>query len=424
MKGKLKNNMYAKEEVFQGEITGVGYDGEGVLRHDGKVVFVPYVLRGEEIKFKLTKSNSTFSRGKVVEVIKESPLRTKPPCPYYGRCGGCSYQHTSYQNELGIKKELLVGQLAKLGYKGEVKVVSSETEYGYRNKIRLFVGENGLSLMERGSNRFCDINACLLVDEKLNNAIKIVNNFIIKQSLQQYYSELVIREENENLLLNFILKKVPEHNIHYQGLYLLLGADCGIFETFKGQSDYKVGLTSLLSEEFGLKCSFSPNSFHQVNKFIGNELYKFVVDNVKGKSVINCYSGAGVLSGILAKKGKYVKGIELGINEHNDAEKLKEENDLFFLSNFQGDCARLLPSLSDGAECVIVDPPRAGMAKTVCEAIDNGFYKQLIYISCNSATLVRDLGLIKNYKLTSVTLFDMFARTGEYETVALLERKK
>lgn len=397
------------------KISGIGYDGEGVCRLNGKVVFVPNALRGEKVKLQIVKEKSSFSRAKLIEVIEASAEREEPPCPYFGRCGGCSYQHTNYQNELKIKQELLANQMQKVGFIGEIKVFPSKNEYAYRNKIKLFVGENGLSLKKE--DELCHIERCMLVSDEMNIAIGKIDKFIKKYD--NIFDEVTLREENGQILVTF--NKTKNVEVDYQGIFLVLGRNFGIFECFNGFTRHIMGLNELLTEEMGLKCRFSPKSFHQVNKYLFEDLYSEVLNNIKGKSVINCYSGAGLLSGVIAQTHDVI-GIELGENEHNDAENLKSENNLKSLSNLKGDCGELL----SGLECdtLITDPPRKGMSKEVVEAINNMKCKRVIYISCDSATMVRDISRLKNFNIKEVNLFDMFARTGEYESLVIMEKNK
>lgn len=412
--------MTNKKEFIE-EITSYGYDGEGVARVEGKVVFVPYVLKGEKILGEIEDSRSSFCKGKLLEIRQASEKREVPPCPYFSKCGGCAYQHTGYQNELEIKKELLAYQLKRIGVNSEIEVIASPFEYGYRNKIRLFVGNKGLALKERASGNLCTIEKCLLVSNEMNRAIEVINSFILARKLTRVFKEVVIRQEGGNLVVNLV-SAVKNTKINYQGLFLRLGSNFGIFETYNKECIHKIGLKSLESEEFGLKCFFNPNTFHQVNRHLTAPLYQKAIDSLVGKTVVNCYSGAGVLSGVLAKSGKRVIGIELGENEHTDAEKLKEENSLFYLTNLKGDCSEVLPRLNEKIDSVIVDPPRSGMDKKVISALNLFNFKRLVYISCNSATLVRDLERLDKFTVKSVSLYDMFARTGEYETIVILEK--
>jgi 23S rRNA (uracil1939-C5)-methyltransferase len=261
----------------------------------------------------------------------------------------------------------------------------------------------------------------MIASEEINATIEKINTFILAGNHQRNYSEVIIRQEEATVLVNFF--KRTKANINYQGLFLMLGGNFGIFETYKNETTHKIGKKFMSCKEFGLECHFSPLSFHQVNDEVGQKLYQRVLDNLQGKNILNCYSGAGVLSGIMAVQGKRVVGVELGRAEHQDAEFLKDLNHLFFLTNIKGDCAAVLPKLEEKFDTVVIDPPRAGIAEKVVEALNNLKFKRLIYISCNSATLTRDLTRLKGLTFKKVMLFDMFARTGEYETVVVLDKK-
>lgn len=408
-------------DEFEEIITGYGYDGEGVCRVDGKVCFLPFVLKGEKVLFSLTKDNSSFSRGRVLKILKPSEKRVDAPCPYYTKCGGCTYQHTTHENELNIKKELLVGQLKKLKYSREIQIVPSMHEYGYRNKIKLFVGDQKIGLKYRQSNIICDIDECLISNEKINHVIKMIRVFFSAKKLYKFYDQIVIRCEKDMCLINFVMK--TNRDVNYQGLFLMLGNNYGIYQTFEGQTQHIMGLKDININAFGLNCNFAVTSFHQVNDEIEENLYTEIVKAVKGKYVVNCYSGSGVLSGLIAIKKIFVTGIELGVSEHNDAERLKDENNLIYMRNICGDCADVLPRVLDNSETIIVDPPRMGMSEVVVDEINESNAKRLIYVSCNSATFIRDGQRLKNFKLKEVKLFDMFPRTGEYEIFAIFDKK-
>ncbi len=402
-------------------VTGYGYDGEGVCRVEGKVTFLPFVIEGEEVELYLEQETSSFCKGKLSKVVSPSPLRQTPPCPYFGRCGGCAYQHMSYENELKVKKELFASHLKKVGYDGEINVFPSTQRYAYRNKIKLFVQDGKIGLKYRGSDKVIDINSCQLVTDKINDVISVVKNFISGKNLFATFSEIVIREENGQVLVNFY-KKIDK-KVEFQGLYLLIGKKCGIFETYKGFTRHVLGLEEIEVKEGGLDCTFKPTSFHQVNNFVMPILYESVLKETRGENALNCYSGAGVLSGILLKKCKRVIGIELGLSEHEDAEKFKEKNNLKGLLNMHGDCAEVLGRIHENFDCVVVDPPKAGMDKRVCQAINNCGAKRVIYVSCDSATMVRDVLRMPDFKVTKALLFDMFACTGEYEALIVMEKK-
>lgn len=407
-------------KILKGKIEGYGYDGEGVCRVDGKVCFIPFAIKGEIVEFEVAKETSSFNRGRLLNIIQESNLRQKPPCPYYQKCGGCTYQHISHDDELEIKKDLLKGQLVKVGFKEEIDVIKSQEEYFYRNKLKVFVDNGKIGLKIRNSDKICDIEKCLISKDIINDALLKVRTFVKAQNLYNFINEIVFRCENDSCIINFILSKYKK--INYQGLQLMLGINFGIYQTYNGKSEHQLGKEFLEVKEFGLNCEFSPNTFHQINDGEASELYSTLIKSIVGDKILNCYSGAGVLSGIIAKENKWVSGVELGINEHNDAEKLKEQNNLFYLRNILGDCSEVIPQLEDDFKTIIVDPPRTGLDKKVSQILNEKACNRFIYVSCNSATLIRDIARLDNFKIKSITIYDMFPRTGEYEVLAILDK--
>ena len=403
------------------KIKDYGYDGEGVGKVDGKVCFIPFTIKGETVEFDIVKENSTFIKGKLSKVIEKASERSLPRCGYFGRCGGCAYQHLSYEDELDIKKTLLLRQLKKVNFNGQVEVIASPHRYKYRNKIRLFVCDEGVGFKERDSGNICPISHCEIACDLINNAIVYLNEYIKNNKLQNIIDSIVIKSVGDNALINFVVNK--ENVCNYQGLYLVLGENFGIFETCRGKTYHKLGIKELPTSDLGLNLEYNVSSFHQVNRYIEKLLYQKVIDSVSEKCVVNCYSGAGLLSILLAKTGKDVTAIELGVSEHNEAEKLKKKNDIINLNNICGDCQAVLPQLDCRDKSIIVDPPRSGMSKAVSNCLNKCKAKQIIYISCNSASLVRDINLLANYGLERVCLFDMFARTGEYECLCILSHK-
>lgn len=399
-------------------IEDYGYDGEGVGRVNGKVCFVPFTISGEVVEFDVVKENSTFIKGKPRNVIEKANERSLPRCEYFGRCGGCAYQHLKYENELNIKKTLLSRQLKKVGYDGQIEIVASSQEYNYRNKVRLFVNDEGLGYKERESNKICPVTHCEIANNLINNALLYINEYIKNNKLHNIIESIVIRCEGQNALINFFVKRKDICN--YQGIYLVLGENWGIYETYKNKMYHKLGINKLETDDFNLKLEYGVNTFHQVNPYVERMLYKKVIESVTTKSVVNCYSGAGLLSVLLAKVGKNVEAIELGEAEHSEAERLKDKNNIKNLKNYQGDCQIVLPKLDCKVKTIIVDPPRNGMSKEVASFLNGCGARKFIYISCNSASLVRDIAILRNYKIVKVYLFDMFARTGEYECLCLL----
>lgn len=404
------------------KITDFGYNGEGVGHIDGKVCFVPYTIVGEEVEVDRVKETSSFIKCKVKEVPTPSEKREVAPCPYFTKCGGCDFQHLGYQDELALKKEILSRHFAKLGYDGDIVVHPSDEPYGYRNKIKLFVGEHKLGLNRAGSDKVVDIDKCLLVDQQLNETLQKINNFVVSMKLGKSIENVILRKEQGQAFVWFIFKREVE--VDFKWLSFILGDNHSIFVSVdKAEPVCVLGDEVFRVTEFDLKCEYSVDSFHQVNDKVYKELYLAATQNIVGDNILNAYSGGGVLSGLIAKSGKNVYGVELGSAEHEAAERLKECNGLATLTNIQGDCAKVLPELEVQFDTILIDPPRAGCAKEVCEALNSSKAKRVIYISCNPATLIRDLQQLSSYRLEKVELFDMFPRTANFETLVVLNLK-
>lgn len=404
------------------DITDYGYSGEGVGKNQGKTCFVPYTLMGEKVLAEVISDKSKLCKCKSLKVLVPSQARLNPPCPYFGVCGGCSFQHTDYKTENDIKLQILKRQLAKVGFFGKIDVVLSPNEYNYRNKIKLFCKNNQLALFELSSKNLVPIKKCLLVNDEINYAIDKIQTFLSAKNIGRDLAQIVIKNQSGETLVWFDFLRKKE--VDFSGLQIMLGAKAGIFTSIKGKNIvHQSGICSINQKFLQINCTFGPNSFAQVNDEVAKKLYQKINQLCSGQVVINAYSGAGLLSAILAKKHKIVYGIELGLAEHESAQKLKQDNNIENLFNIQGDCAQHIPKLIKKAQSLIVDPPRAGLSSSVCDAINKFGPAQLIYVSCNQATLVRDLANLQNYRLKKVVLYDMFAKTSSMEVLCALERK-
>ncbi len=401
-------------------ITDFGYNGEGVGRVNEKVCFVPYTLVGEDVEVKVVKENTSFIKAVPTQIIEPSQKRKVPPCPYYAQCGGCDFQHMAYADELELKKNILARQLSKVRFGEDFKIYSSKREYAYRNKIKLFTHPKGLGLKQAGSDKVVAIDKCLLIDDEMNKALTHINFFVKSFKLEKYLENVIIKK-HRCLNVWFVFSKEVE--VDFMGLSLALGNNSRIYASFASSKPVlKYGDKDLEMTEFGIICEERVDAFHQVNDDICNKLYNAIMNKVEGKKMLNAYSGAGLLSGAIAKQAKQVVAIELGEAEHESAEKLKARNGIKNLQNLHGDCGMVLNEINETFDCVVVDPPRSGCDKLAIEAINASEAKQIIYVSCNPASFVRDVARLSNYKLKTVELFDMFPRTANFEVLASLEK--
>lgn len=394
-------------------IKDIGFDGEGVGKVDDKVCFVRFALVGEKVEVEPYQVHLKYIKAKLINIIQPSDKRIQPPCPYFSQCGGCDFQHLDYQDELSIKKEILLRQLKKLGLDISIKVNASPKEFYYRNKVKMFSTEDGLAFHSAFDNSLVKIKKCLIASQQINKTIELLSEFLQKHNLLSKTEFVEIKEIDKTIVVNLFVKQAL--NADFNDFIKDFDFKIYIFQTENKKTKFIVGLDS--------SYQYSPNSFQQVNDDVAALLYQKVCSFAQNKTIANCYSGAGILSKMLLESGaKKVFGLELGQSEHNDAQRLKRQYNLSSMQNIQGDCAQTLSEIKDRINLIIVDPPRAGCSKKVVDNINNSSAAELIYVSCNHASFARDIGRLNNFKLDQIELYDMFPKTANFEIFALLHR--
>lgn len=441
-----------KNEQYVVIIENLGANGEGVAKIDNLTIFIPFALEGEKVKVQILKVLKNFAYAKVIEVLQPSNLRVEPKCPVFKRCGGCQLQHLDYNAQLAFKQKLVQNNLNKFGniIVNVNNCVGSNLEYGYRNKLQLPIGEiNGkvvAGFYALSSHRIIPITACPIMDNFATNLICIVLKYIDISGEKAYNTmqtgnlrHLVARCVDNKLILCLVTKsgKIKSPQI----LIDLLSKEFKNFSLYVNKNDSTsnvilgetftllYGEKELLLTNFNVEYKVSPQSFMQVNSYIQNKIYQAVLDKIDVNSVvIDAYSGAGLLSAIVSKKARQVYGIEIVPQATNNAKELAKSNNITNIKSICGDCAIELPILVQNLKnqdlTIILDPPRKGCDSKVIQSIMDVLPKKIIYISCNSATLARDLKpLMQAYKIESITPYDMFPQTCHVETLAFLVKK-
>ena len=400
------------------KILDFSYNGSGVGKEEsGKTIFVPKVDVGEEAEVEVLKNNKTFDEGKVLTLLNTSSHRIKPKCPYFEKCGGCDFQHLTYEREKEIKTEIIKREFEKIGVKENIEFVDSEKRYNYRNKITLKHLNGKLGYNEASSHKFVEISFCPLADEKINKAVFDVLKFL-KTKHFSFLKSVSFLLSKSDVLITFLFTQCEK---------LVLNEVLKAYSVFfaVGEVLEKARITKVFGKECfykvcGVNFPLFPTSFLQVNTLVSEKLYQFVQHNVRDTRVVNAYSGQGVLSVILAEKNEFVFGIEYQKSSHEIAEKIKTKN----MINFCGKVEDVLPKLTNKVEAIVLDPARAGCKKEVLEAISKSSIAKIVYISCNFATLMRDLSfLLKDFKIENTTIFDMFPQTANLETCVILTKK-
>lgn len=375
-------------------ITSVAFGGAGVGRADGLVIFVPFTAAGDIADIDIVERRKKFARGRLLRLVEPSPQRTAPLCRYYGRCGGCSYQHIAYHHQLNIKQAQVKEAFLKIGKVPEPpveEVIASPRIYGYRGKAELHTAKTRkgfhLGFMDTSGGRLVDIERCEIMEESINQQIS-------EARLQERF------EQNGNDLIFW-------SNPHGR-------AGDAIARTVKGR-------------EFLVPRS----GFFQANLYLTDAMMDEVCRLAglkKRASILDACCGSGLFSIFLAQSAERLTGVEI----HEKSVQYARENaarngiqNAEFICADIGDVLSGMAERQDAVDLILLDPPRAGLDPKTLTAICKVKCPELIYVSCNPATQARDVKYLNEcgYVLASLQPLDMFSQTEHIETVGLLRRK-
>ena len=465
-----------KNEERVGIVSALGSGGEGIIKQDGTVVFVPFTLVGEKVRYKVLKVTSKFAYGKVLEIYAPAEIRERPACGVFGKCGGCQLQHIRYFNQLRLKEEN-IGTCFKKIAGLDVKVrsaVKGDNNYRYRNKLQLPVCETALGtkigFYAEGSHRVVPVDDCLINAEWTPNIINAFKQYINEFSIKGYdessnsgeLREITVKEIKGNLIITAVvlnenlrgkdrLIEILKEQVKYPfSFYLNVNTD-GTNVIYGKKFILLYGPGSYTGDMLGIKYNIGVQSFMQVNNSVCSKLYSAVrtaVDADENTTVIDAYSGAGLLTALLAKNAKKAIGIEIVPEAVECANQLALTNKLEDkITNYLGKCEDIIPEViakekqKGNQVCLVLDPPRKGCDIKVINSIIESQIDKIVYVSCKPSTLARDIGLLVGslevvdgeikrvenptlrYKIDLIRPFDMFAQTKHVETLVCLTRK-
>ena len=388
------------------EITNLDHFGRGIVKKE-KPIFIDNALVGEIVEIEITKDNKKYSEGRVIKYIKKSPLRVESNCPFYDKCGGCDLLHLSYQEQLKYKETKVKEIIKKFSGLECVKEIVPTIQYNYRNKVTLHVKQK-LGYYQKKSYDIINIDNCLIADERINDLIKKLNNIDLNT-----ITKITIRVSSKESMLVIEGGKLDITSFKE-------------VDTIIVDNQVLKGRGYIIEEINNLKFVISPDSFFQVNRLgminIYNQVLKYVDNDT---NVLDLYCGTGTIGIYLADKVNQVLGIEINKSAINDALMNKKINNLDNIDFKLGDVEDVLNNNSFKADCIVVDPPRAGLGNMVIKNIFKIQPQKLIYVSCDPVTLARDLNILKDkYDVVEITPFDMFSNTYHVECVGLLCLKK
>ena len=390
-------------------ISKLDNQGRGISYYNNKIIFIPNSLPNEEVEVEITKENSKYYEGKVINIIKPSLNRVLPKCPYINDCGGCTFMHLNYTDQIEYKRNVVKDILKKYcGIDENVKIIESNKDLFYRNKVELKIHRNTYSYYNNSSHDYCDIAKCLLANNTINEII-------------DYHSFMNIYDGSITIRTNY-------------NNDLLLVIETSKFEFFNDPPENVVGVVVNGKTVYGnnyffdyigeYKFKVSYDSFFQINNYIDNEIFKILNNNLSGNTLLDLYCGSGVMGISLKDKFNKIIGIEKVKNAIKDANDNAVLNKVKNYKYYAGDTSEILPTINDEIDTVIIDPPRSGLNDKTLNDILIINPDKIGYVSCNPITLARDLNILKErYNITKIYALDMFPNTYHVETVMILEKK-
>lgn len=393
------------------KIEKLDHFGRGITNINNKICFVENALPNEIVNIKITKETKKYFLAKTIDFIESSPHRIIESCPFYNECGGCNLEHLTYfkENEFKRRKvqELLV-KFAKINPTLVKETIFSD-EYNYRNKVTFHGNGNIFGYYKENSNDLLKIDKCLLLDKRINEIVKLL------QTESNKITELLIRTNNDS-----------------SKIMLKITGQVNDIETLKNKVDVLFINSKCLTKEdkiittIGYKKYYvSIDSFFQVNKTLTEKLYDKVkeqVEKVRPNRLLDLYCGTGSIGIYVSDFTKEIIGVDCSKSNIEDANENKKINNLKNITFINDKVENIIDTFKD-IDMIIVDPPRAGLDQKTIINIERISPKQLIYVSCDPATLARDLNLLTNYEVEEVTPFNMFPRTYHVECVSVLYRK-
>lgn len=438
-------------------IQTLGTSGEGVGRAADFTVFVPDALPGERVLARIDEIKKTYARGKLVEVLEKSPERTEPPCPIYDSCGGCQLQHLSYGGQLHWKRQQVVDAVERIGGLSGIEVLpvlGAKEPWLYRNKMQFPVGKKRgktvIGCFAKGSHDIIDTRDCRIQKDGNNTIVNVMREIVERLHIPVY------DEDRHTGVLRHIVGRIGENG---EAMVVLVTATKDLpkakeitrllrervpnlksvqqnIQTYRnnvilGRETKLLWGKPTIPDRIGrLRFSISARSFFQVNTEQAAVLYEKALEyaGLSGKeTVIDAYCGTGTITLFLAQKAHRVYGIEIVKPAIEDAKKNARDNHIKNAAFLVGDATELMPRLCHEnirPHVIVVDPPRAGCTETVLKTFAAMRPDRIVYVSCNPATLARDLAILAKlgYSTREIQPVDMFPQTSHVEAVTKLIR--
>ncbi len=443
-----------KGDVFTVKIENYTSEGAGIARIDGMAVFIPLALRGEVCEIMILKVEKSFAYAKLIRVIEDSSERVESECKYYPKCGGCTMWHMTYDEELAIKEEHVRSCIERIAKSDApvLPIIGADDIHRYRNKAQFPCGSDFASGFYRPrSHDIVPSEACLIQSEAADAVRRAVHEWQRMYNIPSYDEKsgkgilrhIYVRNGEGGALVCLVVTKNVQNTDELVPLLKSACPDvCGLVLNINKKNTNVIlgdkyitvwGRGELSDSLCGNTFEISPAAFYQVNHAQTEKLYDIATSlalSEGAETVIDLYCGIGTITLALARKAKKVIGVEVVPQAIENAKMNAKKNGLanteFFCAD-AGEAAKMLASRGERPDAIVVDPPRKGISEDVISAIGEMAPKTLVYVSCDPATLARDIKLLEEkegYRAISVQPVDMFPRTKHVETVVLLSREK
>ena len=382
------------------------YGGDGLARLEGRVVLAPFALPGERIRVRAEQEKPGLMRASTLEMLEPAPERVAAPCPYFTRCGGCHYQHASYEYQVTAKRAILAEELRRLGKiepPDEIAVVAAEP-WAYRNRVQLHVEGTRLGYRQMRSHKLCAIGRCPIASPKINEAIDALAGMLRDRRWPRFVRSLEIFTDERQAQLNVLDADRPVARRFFEW--------CG--ETIPGLVEGAL--------DYQDRFRVSRGSFFQVNRFLAGRLVETALEGVEGETALDLYAGVGPFSLALARRFREVTAVESGSAAARDLEFNAARAGLVNVQVEQRPVEAYLEALAQAPEFVLADPPRAGLGKAAVKRLAELRPPRLTLVACDPATMARDVAglLTAGYRIQKLTMVDLFPQTYHLETVVAL----
>lgn len=388
------------------------YGGDGLARLNGQVVLVPFVLPGERATVETLEQKPGLVRSKLIELHESAGERVDAQCPYFGRCGGCHYQHAAYEAQLGFKREILAETFRRVGKiepPEEIRVIAAEP-WHYRNRVQFHIQGNEIGYLEARSNRLCGIELCPISSTRLNQVIASLRQMLRDARWPRFVRAVEIFTNEEQVQLNVLQSERPVARRFFDWCAEAIPG------FIPGALDYSAA---------GETYRVSGGSFFQVNRFLIDQMVVEAVGVAAGESALELFAGVGLFSLPLARRFAKVTAVESGTGALRDL-RFNAERAGVTVEAHQSTVDAFLAGLTARPDFVLADPPRAGLGKIAVRELVRLKPAAITIVACDPATLARDLAalLAGGYKLDTLTMVDLFPQTYHIEAIARLSSGK